>query len=309
MRIGNRLFPYPIINQNLSLSEFKEASKYEMKIDLNENGEVFKSRDHVILKNAHFVLNDEDLFNLYKEGKLCCTLIVESSSSIYRERFVLTDEPKDIIVPLHELKDDVYVSSYMYANERINNYVSKGFSEDYEGYTFDIGKFDILAVDDGFRFKIDYNPSEDNKISSIFQIIKKVDKTDDVIDYEMDEKRINLYLSPNHYGNYETVKNSSQFNNIFFAFLVMPVLSNCLYEIQNNFKDSEDISDIIEQYSWFKSICFSYEKERGKKLIMDDFKIMKTLELSQIIFNYAPLNGMSDFCELILNGSKVEEHE
>ena len=299
MRIGSRLFPYPVINNNVYLSEYKENLNFELCVEFNENGEVYKNRNHVCLKNSHFKLNDQELLKLCDEGKIKCALIVESSSSIYRERFEITTTPKDILLPLHELKNDVYVSSYIYATENIDDFVSSGFNDDYQGYTFDIEKFDILAADDGFRFNIDYNLEEDNKVSSIFTIIKLEESTD-VMGCNMDPNKIIIYLSAKYFSDYETMKNHSDFNEIFFAMLVMPVLVNCLSDIKTAYANNDDISDITDDYHWFKSICFSYEKEKGKKLTMDEFKRLTALELAQDVFNYSTTKGLHKFCDLVV---------
>ena len=34
--------------------------------------------------------------------------------------------------------------------------------KEYKDYTFDIDKFDILAADDGYKFRIDLDPTEDD---------------------------------------------------------------------------------------------------------------------------------------------------
>lgn len=311
MRIGKRLFPYPIINNNNSLSEYKEGVVYELKVDFDSNGGLIKTRDHIFLKNAHFVLNDSDLINLFLEEKVKATLIVESSSAVFREKYDLTMNPTDIKIPLCNLKDDVYVSSYIYANENILNFSSVGFDEVYDGYIFDLEKYDIIAADDGFRFSVDYDPMDDNKASSIFTVIKDEMHNDNVLRYKIDQKKIYIQLPTEQYVQYSTTKNYAKSKNIFFAMLVIPVLSMCLNEVQQSFTDGDEISDIINQYRWFTSICFSYKKETGKDITMDVFKSTPSLELAQLVFNYSSLIGMSDFCDMMdqINGKGDADDE
>jgi len=312
VRIGNRIFPYPILNNFEYVSDFKKSSKYELTNTFTENSDVYRTSNSIVFKDIHFKLEDSELRNLYEQGKIKSCLIVEASASVYREMFELTDKPAEITIPIHLLKGDVYVSSYMYANEDIMEYYSEGFDDDYEGYTINIEKYSIIAVDDGFKFKVSVNEKEDNKASSIFMIIRK-DENSDIMEYENSFDRIKIYLPEKHFKNYESLKMQSIYNNEFFSMLVIPVLTSCLYELQMiaiTDDSINDISDIIDdKAAWFKSICLAYEREMKQKLTIDDFKECQPLKLAQIILNKSSLKGMEDFSVQMLNGDRGDEDE
>lgn len=88
---------------------------------------MYRTKNSIVFKDIHFYLEDKELIKLYEEGKIKACLIVEASASVYREMFELTDKPTDITVPIHLLKGDVYVSSYIYANENIEGIIVRGF--------------------------------------------------------------------------------------------------------------------------------------------------------------------------------------
>lgn len=310
MRIGNRVFPYPVLNNIKYASDFKNTSDFELINTFTENSDVYRTSNSIVFKDIHFKLDDDELKKLYQDGKIKCCMIVESSASVYREKFDITSNPIDIMIPIHLLKDDVYVSSYIYANQDIENYYSKGFDDDYKDYHINIEKYSILAVDDGFKFRVSVNEIEDNKVASIFMIVRK-DENSDLMEYENSQDKIKIYLPDKHFKNYESLKMQSTYNNEFFSMLIIPVLTSCLFEIQTEAKmnNTNDISDIIYNKSWFKSICLAYERETNTKLTIDDFLDFQPLKLAQIVFNYASLKGMKDFSVLMLKGDRGDEDE
>lgn len=38
MQLGNRVFPYPVLNKNDGLSDYKESSTFMVSFDTDENG-------------------------------------------------------------------------------------------------------------------------------------------------------------------------------------------------------------------------------------------------------------------------------
>lgn len=312
MQLGNRLFPYPVLNNAKELSEFKDASSFELKMTLSENGEIIKTRSDIVLKDIHFSLNDETLLSLYDAKKIKCYLIVESSASINRRKLELTLEPQTIELPLGDFKEDVYISAYLIATCDIDGYRSDTFDEDYEDYSFDIKKYDILAADDGFKFTIDRNLDEDNKAPSIFSVIESIEEKKK-ISYEMSSDKIYIYLPSEQYGYYCQLRADSRWNDIFYSMIGMPVLTSCISELKNKFDGdgdaSVDIESIVDSYRWFKSVVKSYQKETGVELNGETFGEINSLELAQVVFNYSSVNGLTNFCNLVINGSGEEDEQ
>lgn len=302
MRIGNRIFPYPTLNNNTQLSEYDENSSFELTLTTTEKGELIIEQEQVVLRDIHFILENDGLKELYYDNKLKCALIVECSSSLFRNVTHITDTPVDITFPICNLSEHVFVSAYLYASEDLENYKNDKFIEDYDNYKFDIEKYDILAIDDGFKFRIDIDPDKDNKVDSIFTIVKR-DSNEQQMEYLSDTNKIIIYLSPEYYGYYESVKADSTLNNVIFAILLIPTLVACLNELKLNIDDDSDMEDVIEQKRWFKSICLSYEKATSSALTLEEFKESDTLKLAQIVLNNATCNGLGDFTNILINGT------
>ena len=51
MQLGNRIFPYPVLNHCSELSEYNSQSSFQLEMTLDENGEIIKNRNNVILKD------------------------------------------------------------------------------------------------------------------------------------------------------------------------------------------------------------------------------------------------------------------
>ena len=105
MRVGKKLFPYPVINNSEKVSSFKDSSFSLVYEDASDD-------EFLILKDAHLVIDDLNLVNLMSKGMVIGALVIECSATIYRVTKEISLENRDIIIPLSELNDKVYISSF-----------------------------------------------------------------------------------------------------------------------------------------------------------------------------------------------------
>lgn len=305
MHIGNRIFPYPVLNRNQELSDYIASAHFCVVFDLNESGAPIIVNGNVCFKNLHYVVDDISLIHYIEAGLIKGAFIVECSASVYRQKFDITNIPQDLFVPAKEINGNVVVSCYLYAAQDITRFRSDSFFPEYADFSFDIDKFDIVAVDDGFKFKIELDPLEDDKVASIFIIVKQeCDK--EIMTCEYNEKRIIINLPTSFYQSYDNIKMRKICNNISFAIIAIPALANCLEDLSSKYSS---IEDILEDITWFRSICSGYKKVTGNDLTNDDFKTMNKLELSQIVLNNATCNGLKDFDNILLGGMTVLDKE
>ena len=267
MQLGNRVFPYPVLNKNDNLSDYKESSTFMVSFDTNEDGSPYVVDGKVIFKNLHYTITDDSLKELIEEEKLKGAFIVECSASVYRNKFDISQTPYDLPVSVHELNGNVVTSCYIYATEDITGFKSDGFIDDYKNYTFDIDKFDILAADDGYKFKIDLDPTEDDKVSSIFTVIP-LETNESIMKYENGDRNITIELPREYFNSYDIIKRKKEYNNIAFSMIAIPVLSNCISEI--NTYEWEDIDSICDEHKWFNAVRISYKRKKGTELILED---------------------------------------
>lgn len=305
MHIGNRIFPYPVLNRNEALSDYVENSVFKLEFDVDENGAPIVQNGEVIFKNLHYTITDASLISLLEQGKLKGAFIVECSASVYRSRFDISTMPYDLKVSAHEINGNVVASCYLYAAEDIVDFKSSGFIPEYAGYSFDIDKFDILAVDDGFKFKIELDPTEDDKVASIFTVVKKEDDSD-IMSYDYDDKKIIVRLPAAYYDCYDNIKTKKECNNIAFAMIAIPALAGCLEDVCTRYYT---IEEILDDQSWFNAICISYKRRTGNALTFEDFESTNKLELAQTVLNSASCNALKDFDNMLLGGMNHPEEE
>lgn len=302
MRIGNRNFPYPVLNANTDLTGYMESSKFSFEFETTPKGEVIVENGLLKFKKLHFILENEELNSLYQSGKVKAAVVVECSGSTYRKSFPLTLEPQDLTIEAGSLNGMVTVSAYMYASCDLDQYSNNDFNEFYHGYKFDLDKFDILAVDDGGRFRVNIDPSEDNKVSSIFTIVK-VENSNKLVSFELRPSQIVIKLPKLYYEQYDKIKRRSEYNNIVFAMLAIPVLTACLAELQQY--EYNSFEDLIERYTWMESVQRAYKQVKGRDFELDIFKSEQAFELAQILLNQSSCRGIEDFGIMI--SGKMEE--
>ena len=281
MRVGKKLFPYPVINNSEKISSFKNSSFSLVYEDASDE-------ENLVLKDAHLVIDDLNLINLMAKGMVTGALIIECSATIYRVTKEIDLENRNIIIPLSELNDKVYISSFLYATDNITDYKSENFLDDYEDYSFNIEKYDILAADDGFFKTIEYEQEEDQKNDSIFSVIKTKGIDNMIVDYN--QKKIIIKLPENEHGLYYNLRFNKTYQPLFLSMMAIPALSSVLQK----FKDQDyDIEDIADDYYWFNAILVSYENIYNKKLTNEDFREIDSLTLSQILLNNSTIDAIN----------------
>lgn len=286
MQIGNKLFPYPTINNSNLRSCFK-GTTYSFKSTDRNDGQNY------ILEDACIEINNENIKRMIEENQLGVGLIIECSATVYRKMFEITTEPQTIKIPIGDLRDKVEISCYIYAKIDLEDFNDNDFLDDYNGYSFKIDKNDIIAIDDGYTTVIDYDESIDKKVSSIFQIIR--DKSANSMIIENKAKKIVISLPEEEFTYYDNLRKNDNFQNIFFSMIAIPALTYCLKEFQDAIKiGGYDLDSIEMEYNWFISVKNAYKKQYGVELTESILKNDNVSVISQKLLNDGNLNGIKD---------------
>lgn len=307
MQIGNRIFPYPVVNRNEELSDFINGACYKLAFGELENP-IISDRHYLTLKDVHIELVDDTLREFVQNGYMEATLVVESPESVFRKTYSIGLTPITIKVPLILLSGKVTISSYLYATKDIFEYKSINFNEDFSNIEFELNKFDIVGIDDGFSFNIEHNDLADNVSESIFEIIRG-ENSQKYIQYNTDEgdSKIYIYLPKEKFEQYSQVKTSRPFMYIFMGLIVVPVLVDIFNRLKNEFRFCEDIIDINESYPWFKSVARSYKSIENMNLSVSTFMNSNTLEFAQKIFNNMNVQAIEDAYNMIIKEIEGEQ--
>jgi hypothetical protein len=277
MRIGNRLFPYPILNNNPYLNSFK-SSKFSINPTVLQEGAYF------ILKDTVIETNNKKIIEMVQNNEVSGSIVVECSSTIYRENFEISFNKKDIRIPITLLRGKVSVSAFLYAYKDLPGYENDDFLDIYKGFKFNLDKLALLAVDDGFDTFVEYEEEESKKTSSIFLISKSENVHNELIDIKLSKKKIILNLSQYYFDTYQSLKNNPLYKDEFFSLMTVPALVHALRSIV--WSDSDDLEDIYNEYSWFRTINTAYSKIHKQDLTAEKFKELQAYTFAQEILNY-----------------------
>ncbi len=304
MRVGKKLFPYPVLNNSKNNSGFGD-SNYQLMITITQNENYF------IIEKAYVEVENQDIERMLADGRAKAIMVVECSATVFREKYEIGIEPKDISIPIGNLNDKVEISSFIYANQDIEHFNSNDFLEDFADFDFSIEKYDILAVDDGYTTKVVFDEDKDKKMSSIFSVIKSNNKDLNVMTVSSENKQIVIEMPSQYFDYHDNMKHNDNFQNIFFAIIAIPALTQCLQEIKECFSDvySMDINEVMNDKTWFVSIANRYQAVFGTELTSDEFIDCNTYEVAQKLLNCGSTKAIEDFYNLLWNGRSDSDDE
>ena len=290
MRIGKRLFPYPILNNDKLYSHYKDST-FELQYD------EMVTDENYTLQNIHCNITSEYLKQLVSEDKASVIVIVECAGTMFRKYYDIGLNPTIIIIPIADLNGKITVSAYVVAKQDINNFSSDEFLDDYEGYEFAIEKNDILAVDAGFVNKVDFDEENDNKKSSIFLVIKDKTIKDETMKVDFDSSKINIYLPEEQWNTYDKTKRIGKFQSLYFSILAVPAL---VYSIQELRKTGALLDNLRMDYKWFNAFLVSYKELNEEELTDEDFITMDVNIEAQKLLNKPITKSLDDIFGLAM---------
>lgn len=301
MNIGKRLFPYPVLNNVKLYSQFKDAS-----FTLSYEEEV--TDDQIIFNNLLADLKSEYLCNLIAEGCAKVVCVIECANTMYRKPFEIAPNTLNTIkIPLVDFNGKYQVSAYIVAVKDFD-YVCDDFLDEYEGYTFQVEKNDILAVDDGFVNKVDFNTDEDTKKSSIFLVIKDKKLTDGSCVTEYDSDKIQINLPEEQWNKYDMTKRQPKYQDMYFSILAIPALTYSLTKLRSENSDS-DLATLRIDYKWFSVFADAYNKATNTELDDEEFfvKDFNCHQASQLVLNSPVTKAIDLIFDLTVSGGSVDE--
>jgi hypothetical protein len=299
MRIGRKLFPYPVLNNNPSLNAYEKTT-----FSLNVN--VIQENKDFVLKQASINTNNETILEMIEDGLFGATIIVECSSTVYRSEFEISNKPEDIRIPIFLLRDKVTISSFIYSKKPIKDFYSNDFHNDYKPYRFNLEQYTIVAADDGITINVDYEEEESKKTSSIFLIINNEEIDNGVMKVDVTSKKIIINLSKFNFDTYHGLKNNIVYKDVFFSLIAVPALIYALGKIKES--EETDLDQIRNDYLWFNSIEKAYERLYKTTLTQDKYRELSSLEFAQEVLDNPTTKSMQDLMNLnILSFSSEEE--
>ena len=267
MKLGKRLFPYPLLNSNPELSTYTLDSTYKLVIDLVDGCPEIINQN-IRLKNVRFELEEEQLLNLYKEEKLSSILVVECSQSLYRD-----------------------------------NFHSKSFQHPYIKFKYTFDPYDIVAADDGFSLPVIIDEEEPSELPSIFQVVKKEDAKN--VAFDSNGAKINILLPDEAYKNFNFIKQNPNLISVGLGLLAVPALACSLNSLKLSLKsDDSSIDELFDEYDWFRSVCDSYLNTYKRELTKDDLLEGDCFIIAQEILGSSLIESLNDITKFRETGDE-----
>lgn len=290
MRIKNRLFPYPLLHHDKIESSYKYG---EFTLDFCDEKD-----DENYIMNLRAILVNNTLKNLVDAGKATIVCVVECPQAMYRKSYVISQEFQLIKIPLYDLVGSVEISSFIYANQDIDEYSPDNLSDEYLINQFSIEKYSILAVDNGFNQKIHFEDFDDTKKKSIFVLVTNLDENAKTIEWEYDSDLIKIFIPEYQHKEYEAIKHQEETQKIFLSLFAITPLTMIISEL---IKNEELVSDLKFKYKWFIGFCEAYKRVNNVELTDEEFSRLDNRSIYNVlqkIFDYAIVDSVDQVFEL-----------
>ncbi|MDE7263606.1 MAG: hypothetical protein K2N64_02975 [Anaeroplasmataceae bacterium] len=297
MRVGKRLFPYPVLNNNKLYSQYKNAT---LSLEYDE----VVTEEYLILDNIHCNIDSSYIKNLLFEGYAEAVCVVECTQTMLRNHYVITDKMNDIRIPLMDINGKVDISLFIVAKKDIPTFKCNDFLDEYSDYEFYIEKNDIIGVDDGFTSRIEFNEEDDMEKSSIFLVIKDTNIMDQSMRIELADDKIIISLPQEQWNEYDRTKRIRKFQNLYFSIIAVPALSYALSEMQ---RLGESIDNIRIEKKWFNSFCIAYKNRKSEELTDEYFMQMNPYFEAQRLLNYPVTKALDDIFALTMTMGGIDD--
>jgi len=301
MQVKNKLFPYPILNKDPINSTYFNK---EFKLPFNR----IDSKEGILLKDVKFETDSNYLLELFEKKLIGVKCVIECSYTVFLKTYDLSNKNGiNILLDKNDFDGKVEISMFAYAKD---NFIlsSNEFTDEYKSIKFEIDKYDLIGINDGFTTKFEHLESEENISKSIFNITFDNNIEEDgsyEIKYEGD-KKINIYLSRIEYTNYKVVYNSQGFKEVFFNMILVPALTEALTTIKKMAESGEfsETKDICAIYGWFYSIIYRYKQIKNRELLLEDIQECSPISLAQEILGKPFATSLKNILEVVSNNKE-----
>lgn len=228
MKAKNISYPYPVLGNDDDVEGKLDASfKHMLK------------RDNIVLK-SRFSLQNKTLEKLIKERKAIYTVEIECPSTFYRKLFSTYEPEADFVLPSTVVREHVSVGFFIRATETMPKYEIVGCHPDYEGFKFDVGPGDVLALGGytSFIAEKDFDPMQP-AVSSLIAI-KQGTKDAGPMEIDYSQNKIFIKLSRKDHKNYSQIKNRTTIAGVLHSSIVLPVLTDAIRLVVANDEETQD---------------------------------------------------------------------
>lgn len=296
MRIGNRLFPYPVLRPG--------QSDYETSAFQTER--VVSNTLETMRMSVRIRMECDDLQALVASGDARYALHLECAQSSYRELLVQNASPVfNHAVQISKLQGALESVALVLAARDIRRYASDDFGPELKGLSFDIPKGSVLACENLPIIDVD-NPLESVWGGKpIFIAYKLPGSGDEPMLVEMNKDSVMIGLGAREYDRYARLARDPRLQPLLNAALVFPALVYVLERL------GEETPEEWLKYEWFVALSDLYAR-RGKSfeaLLMDADDGVPSIRLAQELMEQPVASAFGSLLEFEFETGPEEEEE
>ena len=200
--------------------------------------------------------DNADLINLLNEDKAVFLYEVTCTNTLYRKLFLSNNSKMEFEIPKKQVKGRVEFTCLLVAKKPIPEYSNKESHSDYDGYTFDLDKGDVLAYFGEFSFNADIRYEKLKAVSSFMEIVENEDLKYTNVDLK--KNKIEIQLPSETYDIYRSdfILQEVKFVPVFHSSIVLNALLTALYNFDEH-----------KEYLWAKVIDYRLKQEKQFELL------------------------------------------
>jgi hypothetical protein len=254
-------FPHPVLGINDDVTGTASVTVVN-----DENSDP----DNYII-TAQYQVDNPDIHRLLAERKVEFVCELSCTGTFFRTSKSSSSSPHVMLIPKNAVRDEVEMLFLIVASDHIPRYTNTGAHPDFEGFTFDLQKGDVLAYLGDSRFIAGIAYQKLKAVSSFMEVTRG-DQTDGGIIIILDNPKIQIQLPRADYDRYSapSIVNNKDYASTFHASIVLPALIHALYQLSDPSKDG------INETAWAKIIRFRLDHEDGLRGIsLEDENVFK----------------------------------
>jgi hypothetical protein len=249
MLYNNRIYPHPVLGIN---DDFTDST---ISVDLSVS-----SDRNTIEMRPMFILDNQDIRKLIDQKHFYFVSHVYCRGTMFRETFKSSNNLSEPIkIPSHKLNGDVEIDFFICSDQKITEYKSNNFNQEYGKSSFQLDKGEVVAYAGKAKFFANKSSEELKAISSIMNVLC-TQKSDKPMFLDYIGNRIAIMLCKEDYNNYKLLRNNPRCFGIILSSLVLPALIEALH-----FLEKEEAQEFIEK-PWFKLLSEIKKKSNGSCL-------------------------------------------
>ena len=277
---SNKLFPHPVLWEEKD--DFKNNDAFSMAVSYSTSSRKTDLSILIELKNKQLISMIGNV------AFVACH--IECPTTKYRNSFILNIGENTITIPSNELNGKVEIVSMIQTNTRLDAYSNEDFNDFYEGITFDIEPYSILAISPQYKIDIEKENENLSNVSSIVSVIPDPENKKAMTISCENPNKIYIKLPQKAYLHYSGLSKNETYNELIFSLLIVPAL----IDVFDYLIKVEDL-DIFEDYRWFRGLSKKVKQITNCDLTIDFLKKSDLIALSQKILS----NPIDDAFDII----------